>query len=453
MEGPPLGPGGEDITWPDQVAPRGRKASSTRKIKPQTSHHTTRHPREQGPLGHQVHRGTRPGVEPGPPPTTATKGPTTQRKVPGLRSSSLTGPGPEQMPPKPRPEPSEATVNPLDLNLLAITYFKDATAALQELPMAQGTELVFNLPMFQGQRDDPPEPIPLYTPDQKAYECYWHQGAPLYARAGIHVNLVHHLSIAGRLSVYEVVGDGWQLKIINTNVLSGDATEPLLQALAEAYRQMAIIAPAIIIGDMNAATSRADRGGQATPQDHAACDTIEMQGLVDLTANLEGQPSHFCHQTDAAPSRIDVCYGDPTTIIQAEDRYDRLLLGPTGHRPLQTRLTIPNLPPSPPEDADQGLPPRLKMPPLHDKQPWSHYHRAIERARRNQPHPTDLLTAMRTAAATCGLQQHPNAEDDQPPTALGDMLHDLWHTEQQLATLLHTYTTQTCRHPQGPVLT
>ena len=37
MEGPPLGPGGEDITWPDQVAPRGRKASSTRQIKPQTS--------------------------------------------------------------------------------------------------------------------------------------------------------------------------------------------------------------------------------------------------------------------------------------------------------------------------------------------------------------------------------------------------------------------------------
>ena len=37
MRAPPLGPGGEDITWPNQVAPRGRKASSTRKIKPQTS--------------------------------------------------------------------------------------------------------------------------------------------------------------------------------------------------------------------------------------------------------------------------------------------------------------------------------------------------------------------------------------------------------------------------------
>ena len=37
MKGPPPGPGGGDITWPDQVAPWGRKASSTRKIKRQTS--------------------------------------------------------------------------------------------------------------------------------------------------------------------------------------------------------------------------------------------------------------------------------------------------------------------------------------------------------------------------------------------------------------------------------
>ena len=37
MKGPPLGPGGEDITWPNQVAPQCQKASSTRKVKPQTS--------------------------------------------------------------------------------------------------------------------------------------------------------------------------------------------------------------------------------------------------------------------------------------------------------------------------------------------------------------------------------------------------------------------------------
>ena len=35
MKGPPLGPSGEDITWPDQVAPRGLKPSSTRTLKPQ----------------------------------------------------------------------------------------------------------------------------------------------------------------------------------------------------------------------------------------------------------------------------------------------------------------------------------------------------------------------------------------------------------------------------------
>ena len=314
--------------------------------------------------------------------------------------------------------------------------------------MAQGPGWVPHLLTFQEQglqRDDPPETTPMYTPDQKAYKCYWHKGTPLYAQTGIHVHLVHHLSVPGRLGVYEVVGDGWQLNVINTHVPFGEATEPFLQALAEAYRQMAMLAPTVIIGDMNAAPTPADRGGQATPQDQAVRDTIEMLGLVDLTASLEGQPSHFPHQTDAAPSRIDVCYGDPTTIIRAEARYGPLPLGPTGHSPLHIRLTIPNLPPSPPEDADQGLPPPLKMPPLHDKHAWSQYHRAIDRARRIQPDPTDLLTAMRTAAVACGFQQHPHTDDDQPPTALGDMLHDLWHAKQQLATLLHTDTPQTRR--------
>ena len=192
--------------------------------------------------------------------------------------------------------------------------------------MAQGPEWVPHLLAFQEQglqRDDPPETTPIYTPDQKAYKCYWHKGSPLYARTGIHVHLVHHLSIPGRLGVYEVVGDVWQLNVIND-----DATEPFLRALAEAYRQMAMLAPTIIIGDMNAAPTPADRGGQATPQDHAVRDTIEMLRLVDLKANLEGQPSHFPHQADAAPPRIHVCYGHPTTIIRAEARYGPLLLGP-----------------------------------------------------------------------------------------------------------------------------
>ena len=37
MKAPPLGPSGEHITWPDQVAARCRKASSTRNHKPRPS--------------------------------------------------------------------------------------------------------------------------------------------------------------------------------------------------------------------------------------------------------------------------------------------------------------------------------------------------------------------------------------------------------------------------------
>ena len=42
MKGPPLGLGGEDTTWPDHVALRGRRTSSTRNVKPQTSNLTRR---------------------------------------------------------------------------------------------------------------------------------------------------------------------------------------------------------------------------------------------------------------------------------------------------------------------------------------------------------------------------------------------------------------------------
>ena len=147
--------------------------------------------------------------------------------------------------------------------------------------MAQGPGWVPHLLAFQEpglQRNNPPEATPIYTPDGKAYKCYLHQGTPLYARTGIHVHLVHNLSIPGRLGVYEVVRDGWQLNVINAHVPFGDATEPFLQALAEAYRQMAMLAPTIIIGDMNAVPTPADRGRQATPQHHAVRDTIQNAG-------------------------------------------------------------------------------------------------------------------------------------------------------------------------------
>ena len=108
----------------------------------------------------------------------------------------------------------------------------------------------------------------------------------------------------------------------------------------------------IIIGDMNTAPTPADRGGHSTLPDHAVSSTIEMLGLLDLTANQEGQLSYFPHQTEDGPSRIDVCNGDPTTIILTEARYGPLELEHTDYRPLHYCLTITNLPPNTSEDAD-----------------------------------------------------------------------------------------------------
>ena len=184
-------------------------------------------------------------------------------------------------------------------------------------------------------------------------------------------HLVRHLSLSGRLSVYKVVRDGWQLNVINTQPPSGDAAEPFLQALAEAYSQMAMLAATIIISAMNAAHAPADCGGQATAQNDSVWDNIDMLGLGDLTAGLEGQTSDLAHQNEAAPSRINVCYGEPATIMRAEARYRPLPVGPTCHRPLHLQLTIPHLPPTPAEYGDKGLPGPLKTLPLHDKQAWS----------------------------------------------------------------------------------
>ena len=216
--------------------------------------------------------------------------------------------------------------------------------------MAQGPGWVPHLLTFQEQglqRDDPPETTPMYTPDQKAYKCYWHKGTPLYAQTGIHVHLVHHLSIPGRLGVYEVVGDGWQLNVINTHVPFGEATEPFLQALAEAYRQMAMLAPTVIIGDMNAAPTPADRGGQATPQDQAVRDTIEMLGLVDLTASLEGQ--HPTSPTKRMPPHPASTYAMATPPPSSERRpdMDPSRWDPQAIAPCTSASPSPTFPPAP----------------------------------------------------------------------------------------------------------
>ena len=82
------------------------------------------------------------------------------------------------------------------------------------------------------------------------------------------------------------MGPGWQLNVINVHVPFGDATETFLEHLMEAYRQLAMMGPTVIIGDLNAAPSADDCGGRQTPEDTVV--QVAMQHLGDLTASLRG---------------------------------------------------------------------------------------------------------------------------------------------------------------------
>ena len=76
---------------------------------------------------------------------------------------------------------------------------------------------------------------------------------------------------------------------------------------------MAMLTPTIFISDMNAAPTPAD-------QDHAVRDTIEMLGLVDLTANLEGH--HLTFPTKRRPPPPAWTYATATPAPSSGQRPD-----------------------------------------------------------------------------------------------------------------------------------
>ena len=119
--------------------------------------------------------------------------------------------------------------------------------------------------------------------------------------------------------------------VINVHVPFGDTTETFLEHLMEAYRQLAMIGPTVIIGDFNAAPSADDCGRQQTPEDAAVQVAMQHLGLQDLTASLRGQPSHRPPQPCWADSRIDLCYADSAHVEVARTQYHDLPSKITGH--------------------------------------------------------------------------------------------------------------------------
>ena len=187
---------------------------------------------------------------------------------------------------------------------------------------------------FQEQalrRADQPEPAPILDPEGNKYHAHWQRGVPLYQKTSVTVHAHPDLGVDGRLGAYECVGPGWQLNVLLTHVPLGEETKDFLDTLSLAYRRLSLLAPTIIIGDLNAAPTDDDRTGPPTATDIAVRDAMHQLGLTDLTAGLTGTPSHYPHQAGTHPSRIDTCYGDPTTVRVHEAAYGDLPPTGTGH--------------------------------------------------------------------------------------------------------------------------
>ena len=215
-------------------------------------------------------------------------------------------------------------------------------------------------------------------------------------KSEVQVHIHHHLGVEGRLAAYELVGPTWQLNVINVHVPFGDATETFLEHLMEAYRQLAMMGPTVIIGDFNAAPSADDRGGRPTPEDAAVQVAMQHLGLQDHTASLRGQPSHRPPQPGAADSRIDLCYADSAHVEVTRVQYHDLPSKITGHLPLEVQIKVLQVPPASRDGMDYEEQPPIQPPGEHDTHRWVAYYRTVQ-CILGQQDKTDLNLTMRQA--------------------------------------------------------
>ena len=305
-------------------------------------------------------------------------------------------------------------------------------------PHPQGADLLGFLDQAL-RREDQPKPAPILDPEGNKYHVHWQQGLPLYHKTLVTVHAHPDLAVDGRLGAYECVGPGWQLNVLLKHVRLGEETKDFLDTLSLAYRRLPLLAPTIIIGDLNAAPTNDDRTSRPTATDRAVRDAMHHLGLTYLTAGLTGTPSHYPHEAGTHPSRIDTYYGDPTTVRVHEATYGVLPPTGTGHRHLYIDLIIPNLPRLVATLPDDTLPPTLQFPAEDSHGAWHRYNRALHAILRRPDAPT-LTTAMRRAAQACVMERDTSHTGAPPDLTLQQLVHDIWTTKEELATLLRPST-------------
>ena len=111
----------------------------------------------------------------------------------------------------------------------------------------------------------------------------------------------------------------------------------------------------------------------------------------------------------------------------------------TGHRPLYIDLIIPNLPPPAATLTDDTLAPTLHFPAEDDHGAWHRYNRALHAILRRLDAPT-LTTVTHWAAQACGMELDTSHTGASQHLTLQQLVHDIWTTKEELATLLRPST-------------
>ena len=236
----------------------------------------------------------------------------------------------------------------MSLNEPGALYDAAKAADLQDVPVMAKCDPDAMVGQEQALKTQAAHPslTPVLTRTGPQYRTAWVKGVPISHNSEVQVHVHHHLGVEGRLAAYELVGPTWQLNFINVQVPFGDATETFFENLIEAYRQLAMMGPTVIIGDFNAAPSADDGGGRQTPEDTAVQMAMQHMGLQDLTTSLRGQPSHQPPQPGSADSSINICYVDSAHVDVARAQYNDLLSKITGHRPLEVQIKVLQVPPT-----------------------------------------------------------------------------------------------------------
>ena len=307
-------------------------------------------------------------------------------------------------------------------------------------------------PCYGGNKRSRPAQTPqdltaILTRTGYQYQTTWVNGVLISHKCEVQVHIHRHLGIEGRLAAYELLGPTWQLNIINVHVPFDDTTDTFLEPLMEAYRQLAVMGPAVIIGDFNAAPAMDDHGKRPTSEDTAVKMAMQHLDLQDITASLQSQSSHRPPQLGSTDSRIDLCYADPTHVEVTRTQYEDLPSKATGHRPLEVQLKVLQVPPTPLDDVDQDAQPPISPPEEHNTPKWMAYYHTVDPIRGRKINP-DLNLAMKQAATACGLRGgvHHEQETATPHWDLRSMVNAVWCYTRDLHTAIHSQDTHSLRH-------